>query len=152
LIAIKGAAAMREVADALTGADPEFLVGALKLVTAVRIPQVTELCIAHVGHSSAEVRCAALAALGELADPSSVPAIAQVVLRRSLRSDETAEKIQAAQALGKIDSDKATDCLRRVANRRPLLGRRKYEPIRLAAERALFEARSRQAQTESKAA
>jgi len=152
LIGMKGAAAIREVAQVLSGAAPEFVVGALKLLPAVRIPQVTDLCVAHVAHSSPEVRCAALGALGELADESSVPVIAQVALRRSLGKDDTAEKIQAVQALAKMDRPEALDCLARMANRRPLLGRSRYEAVRLAAERALSEARSRQAPTQSRAA
>ncbi len=152
LIGMNGAAAIREVAQVLAGADPEFIVGALKLLPAVRIPQVTDLCIAHVDHPSTEVRCAALGALGELADPSAVPVIARVAARKSLKADDAADKIQAVQALGRIGSPEALDCLHRMAHRRPLLGRAKYEPIRLAAERAYFGACSRQPEAESRAA
>lgn len=148
LVDMKGAAAIREIAQAITGAEPEFIIRALKLLPAARLPLVTEICTAQLAHSAPEVRCAALAALGELGDVAAAPMIAQV----ALKNDDTAEKLQAISALGKIDCEEARDCLTKLANRRPLLGRSRYESIRAAAERALLEADSRRSGAKARAA
>lgn len=152
LVGMKGAAAIREVAGVLSGADAEFIVRALKQMPAVRIPLVTEICTTHLSHGSAEVRCAALGALGELGDESAVPVIAQMALRNSLKQDDTAEKLQAIQALARMDCPEALDCLQKMAKKRPLLGRSRYEVIRLSAERALREIESRKPKAQARAA
>lgn len=151
LIDMKGASAVREIAQSLSGAEPEFIVRALKLLPTVRIPLVTEICTAHLAHSSPEVRCAALGALGELGDASAVPIIAQIALKRS-KQDDMAEKIQAIDSLGRIGGPEAVNCLHKLATHRPLLGRSQFEVVRAAAERALFGSNSRQTDVRAKAA
>ena len=142
LIGMKGAGAIHEIAQALSGAEPAFVIRALSLLTTVRVPQVTEICMGYLSHPSAEVRCAALGALGELGDPTATAAIAQVATRHA-KQDDTAEKIQAIGALAKIDCPEAINCLHKLANHRPLFGRNQYEFVRAAAEKALCETNAR---------
>ena len=152
LIRMKGAAAIHEVAQALSEAEPTFIIRAFSLLPAVRVPQVTELCVGYLSHGSPEVRCAALGALGELADPAAAPAIAQIASKRSLKQDDTAERIQAIKALAKIGGPESIGCLRKLATHRPILGRNHYEFVRTAAEKAFAEANAQRCSDQERAA
>lgn len=152
LIDMRAPTAIREIAQAMRGADAGFIVRALNRLPSMHTPQVTEICTSHLAHSSLEVRCAALDGLGELGDESSVPAIAQITLRHRLAEHDCAEKIHAVLALARMDCPQALDCLEKMAKRRPLLGRSRYEIVRLAAERTLYEARARRASAQPRAA
>jgi|GEM_PF-1538888 len=149
LIRMSGTAAVKEIASVIREAnetDSTFTVKALHLLPAVRIPMVTEICIECLSHSSAEVRCAALGALGEMGHESAVPHIIRFAQRRSLAQDDMAEKIAAINALGRIECPETVSCLTKMASYKPLIGRSRYEPIRIAAERVLDDIRSRQSQ------
>lgn len=137
LISISGTAAIREIALVLNSADISFIIRALDLLPSVRIPQVTEICISKLTHSSTDVRCAALKALGELGDESAIPYITRIATHGSLRDENSAEKIAAINALACIGGNDAWDFLQKMAAKRPLIGRNRYEVIKIAAERAL---------------
>lgn len=137
LVDIAGNAAVREIAPVLEGADVSFAIQALKVLPRIRVPLVTEICLEALTHSSPEMRCAALNALGELGYPASVPTIVRIATRNSAGGDDAAERIAAIQALARIGDDESHKALRDMANRHPLIGRSRYEVIRLAAERAL---------------
>jgi len=152
LIEINSPAAIREIGRALPGADDAFAIRALSRLSSVRNPQVVETSIGLLASHSSGVRCAALAALGELAVPASAPAIIRAASRRGLSQCDIAEKTAALEALGRIDCAEAREFLERTAARHPLLYRKRYEIVRATAERALANMSQQQAQPEANAA
>lgn len=139
LIRMNTTAAIREIGQALREADEAFTIRALAKLASVKHPDVVDASVDLLSSSSAGVRRAALAALGELAVPTTVPAIVQAASRRGLGHDDVAEKIAALEALGRIDCDESREFLERMAARRPLIGKKRYEAVRQTAERVLDE-------------
>lgn len=135
LTGLNTASAIREVGRALPAADDALAVRALTKLSTTRNPQVVDIGTELLNSRSSAVRCAALAALGELAVPASVTAIVRAASRRGMSRDDIAEKTAALQALGRIDCAEAREFLERTAKRQPLLGRRRYEVLRATAER-----------------
>lgn len=137
LVGIGTTSAIREVASAMEGSDIVFSIKALNALPNARIPMVADICIKALLSKSADVRCAALAALGKLGDDNSVNHIIRIATRRGQGSEDAAERIAAIQALGRVGGDEARECLESLSTRRPFIGKAAYEPIRLAAEQAL---------------
>lgn len=137
------AAALREIGRALPEADEAFTIRALTRLPEARHPQAVETCTQLLSSRSAGVRCAALAALGELAVPASAEAIIRAATRRGLSDEDMTEKKTALEALGCLDSEEAKAFLERTAARHPLFGKKRYETIRVTAERALAQMNGR---------
>lgn len=143
-------AAMHEISRSLAAANEVFVVRALARLSSVRHPDIVDASVGLLASNSSAVRCAALAALGEFAVPTTVPAIIRAASRRGLSEEDIAEKTAALEALGRMDSDEARDYLEKTASRYRLLGKKRYEIIRATAERILKT--MRQEKTDRKAA
>ena len=137
LIRTSGARAIDEAGDLLERADPEFAIRGLRVLTEVKLPAAVGACARALSHPSAEVRCAAISALGELGSESSLPRLVRIATRRVSIRDDTSEKIAAIDALAQIGGPEATECLEAIADRRPWFHRDRYDPVRTAAQRAL---------------
>ncbi|MCE5314924.1 MAG: HEAT repeat domain-containing protein [Armatimonadota bacterium] len=136
LVEIGRAWALEEVATVIKGEDSPLAVQALKLLPRVRIPMTSEILVEAIGHHSVEVRCAALEALGEFGDQSTLPQIVRAATHNGLVGDQTPEQLAAIEALGKIGTDEALKHLEKIASHKPLFGRNKFETIRQAAHQA----------------
>ncbi|MCX6377380.1 MAG: HEAT repeat domain-containing protein [Armatimonadetes bacterium] len=152
LIEMKTDWAVCEIETGLRGADEEFLIRALALLSELRFPLVTQICIENLGHGSADVRCAALRTLGLLGDESALPYLIQYATRRGFRKRDTEQQIAAIESLGLVGTPDLVACLEKIASRRVLLWRSRYDLVRIAAIRSACEIASRHSKTEAEAA
>lgn len=134
LIQIGTEPAVHEIANAMETADDLFLTNALTMLPSIRTYSVSQVCADYVRHKSLGVRIAALRALGELGDPLALGTLMQAAAHHTRKVDE---QIAAIQALGEIKDPNALNCLQGIADRRPLVGRSRYELIRAASLQAI---------------
>ncbi|MCL5105344.1 MAG: HEAT repeat domain-containing protein [Armatimonadetes bacterium] len=144
--------AIEEIASVMKAGDPMFIIKALAVLPRVRIPLSTETCLGALAHPMSEVRCAAIAALGEMQDISALPQLIRAARRYSAFTGPRMEHIAAINAIGRFRDPEARDCLKKIANCRPLIGRARYEPVRRAAEQALETVNADNACSNAKAA
>lgn len=144
--------ALKQIAAFLEESDRTLAALGVRMLSRVRTPLSVEICTGFLSHHSPEVRCAAMRALGELSAERAVGYLARIAGRSGLRSPGLEERVAAVQALGRIGSQEALACLRRVVQRRPLLGRRRYEAVRAAARQALAQSETCQDRSDSLAA
>lgn len=71
---------------------------------------------------------------------------------RTARQDQRDEQLDAVRMIGKIGGEDVIACLESAAARRPLFWRSRYEPVRVAAVRALAEIRARLSSGQERAA
>lgn len=141
-----------EIETVLTGADEVFIVTALDLLSKVRSPIVSRMCADQLRHKSADVRRAAIRALGDVGDKSDAVNLIRFVSIRAIRQNQRDEQLEAVRVLGKIGGEDTIPCLESAAVRRPLFWRSKYEPVREGAESALNEIRTRLGDSQKQAA
>lgn len=137
LLDIPGAGARREALSILHGADPLFVVRALAVAHACDGEAANALCMEALRNPSADIRCAALDTLGRQGNREAIEAVAPFLCHRLFKGPGENEQIAACRCLGAIGGDEARALLQRAVERRPLLGRRRYELVRRAAEEAL---------------
>jgi hypothetical protein len=152
LVGMGTTSAVKEIADAMESDDLELVTLALEALPAIRLPQVTSLCIRMLSHKSPEVRKSAMAALGKVADETAMRPLVRIASSRGLSPKVVEERVAAIEALGRIGGDEVCDFLVSIVQRRSWFGRVKYEPIRLAAEKAVRETAKSKSPTEPKAA
>jgi len=130
-------AAVRVIADAISVGTDSLVVRCIESLPKARIPLSAETCRKALYHKSADVRIAALEALGKLKDIDAVGAIGAVLHRRGLSDIMLREKTAAIRALGNIGGSDARGVLEQVAKRKVWFNRNRYESVRKAAEDAL---------------
>ena len=133
-----GTWAAGEIVDAMRRGHTEFILAAMDVLPRIRVPLVTQTCLGLLRHGEQRIRLAALTALARMKDPTAVPDVARIAARYSpFRRQATDEPIAALRTLAAIGGLQAADCLKTIAERRPLLGRSRYQPIRREAQRLL---------------
>lgn len=120
---------IREIAEAMEGADDGFLISALTMLPAIHNMSVTQICANYTRHRSVGVRIAALRALGKLGDPLGLGALIQA----ATHSRKVDERIAAIHSLAQVDHPDSVSCLNSIISRQPLFWRSRYEPVRAAA-------------------
>jgi HEAT repeat protein len=131
--------AVMEISAVLDILDPELAARVPHLLASVRVPLSVKVCLKLLTHKAVDVRCSALWALGELGDDSVLPVIRKVAAHRGIFAADNSERIAAVDALRRIGGQEALECLVSIANRRPLIGRDRYESVRQAAQTAVDE-------------
>ncbi|MCC6484673.1 MAG: HEAT repeat domain-containing protein [Armatimonadetes bacterium] len=137
LLDMPSPSARQEVLDVLRGTDPLFVLHWVAAKPSIDISTVNFLCLEALQSSSVLVRCAALEALGRDGNNGVVSAIAPFLAQGLFRGPTDQEKIAACHCLGAIGGEEAHNLLQQVVERRALLGRRRYEFVRQAAQQAL---------------
>ncbi len=130
---MSGHGAAQQIARALEGADPAFAIKALELVPSVRVPLALDICVKALSDPSLEVRCAAIRTMGKLGDGRAVRELVRIAVRHGAKVEE---KTAAVEALGFTERAEALQYLDDMTHHRPLFGRRAYETVRVAAQRA----------------
>jgi len=151
LIGMKSEAAISEIEAISKKTAPAFLIRALDMLTEIRSPSVTRVCIGCLRRKSPDVRCAALYALGKLDDESALPHLIRFAMRRGFRIGLD-EQLTAVESLGRSGPPEVVELLERLARRRPLIGRSRHELVRAAAQKAIAEIASRNEQSDLKVA
>lgn len=126
--------AMYEIGEAMRVFDEASLTSALALLPSMGAHSAVQTCAHYAEHPSPGVRIAALRALGDLGDPVALGSLIRAATWGKSSADE---RIAAIHSLRQIKHPDAFRCLQSLAGRRPLFGRSRYEPIRIAAEQAI---------------
>jgi len=147
LIGMKDEAAIREIEKCLDSVDSKFHAHILEMLTGIRSPSVTRICVNSLSSKDSEVRCAAMYTLGKVGEPWVVSHLIPFVVPRFFQRVSMTERLTAIRSLGQIAHPDALQALERIASHRPLLGRQGYEPIRMSAQQAIADIRSRLTET-----
>lgn len=138
LISIGNIQAFTEVADSIRSAEPSFVLSILEMLKESGSIYGKQTCATTLEHPSSEVRVYALRILAEIGDPGIVPPVLDIA-NGGFRSSGADERVEAIKVVGKFGGDNEIEPLRRLVNKRTLIGGRQYEKIREAAKQALRE-------------
>lgn len=149
LISIASPFAIKEISSTLSIQDESIIIQALILLPAIKTSSIIDICTNALNHRSTDVKCAAISSLGAIGGDSVLPHIIRITTGRFSGPQE---KIRAMEVLGSIGRIEDIEHLQKIADHRPVIGRKRYEEIKSAAENALSRIKERLSESTGKSA